>query len=221
MSGHSKWSTIKRQKGAADAKRGNVFTKLSNVIAIAVREGGGGDPDSNFKLRLAIEKARAANMPKDNIARSIDRGLGKGEGANLEQAVFEGFGPGGVAVIVETITNNTTRTAAELRNVFEKNGGHLAGQGAVSYMFIRVGGIENETFEKAVEVGALDFEDGILYTKPEDLHKIGQVLGKTGSLVFRPNKETMVTVSDPEKLDNFISLLHDLDDVQEVYANVV
>lgn len=219
MSGHSKWSTIKRQKGATDAKRGNLFTKLANVIAIATREGGSGDPNFNFKLRLAIEKAKEANMPKENIQRSVDRGLGKGEGVTLEQAVFEGFGPGGVAVIIEAITNNTTRTAAELRNVFEKNGGHLAGQGAVAYMFTRVGEIEGETLEKAVEVGALDFEDGILYTKPEDLHKISEVLGKAGSLIFRPNKDIMVKVADPEKLEGFISALHELDDVQEVFTN--
>lgn len=213
MSGHSKWSTIKRQKGATDAKRGNLFTKLANVITVAVREGRG--------VERAIEKAKQFNMPKEKIEKAMERGSGKAGDVQLQTAIFEGFAPGGMAVIVEAITDNTTRTSAELRNIFEKNGGHLAGVGAVSYMFTRVGEIEGETFEKAIEVGALDFEEGVLYTKPEDLHKIGQILGKTGSLVFRPNKDTMVTVTDPEKLDNFISLLHDLDDVQEVFVNSI
>lgn len=213
MSGHSKWSTIKRQKGAADAKRGNLFTKLGNSIAVAVREGRG--------VEQAIEKAKAANMPKENIQRSIDRGAGRGEGASLQTAVFEGFGPENVAVLVETITDNTTRTGAQLRSVFEKNGGRLAGPGAVSYLFTRVGEIEGETLEKAVEVGAVDFEEGILYTKVEDLHRIAEILGKTGRLIYRPNKETMVTVSDPEKLHNFLAALNELDDVQEVYTNAL
>ncbi|MBI4099820.1 YebC/PmpR family DNA-binding transcriptional regulator [Candidatus Microgenomates bacterium] len=231
MSGHSKWSTIKRQKGATDAKRGNLFTKLGNSIAIAVHEGGGGDPDSNFKLRLVIEKARQANMPKENIQRSIDRGLGKGEAAALQSAIFEGFAPGGAAIIVETITDNTTRTGAELRNVFEKNGGHLASPGAVAYMFSRVGEIElaktahfDEVFEKAAAAGAEDVEETedlfLVYTRPEDLHRVAQKLGGQGRMIYRPNKESIVTLPDTTKLENFVSVLHDLDDVQEVYVNV-
>lgn len=227
MSGHSKWSTIKRQKGATDAKRGVAFTKLGAFIAIATREGGSGDPDANFKLRLAVEKARAANMPKENIQRSIDRGLGKGGAAALENAVYEGFGPSGVAIIVDTISDNTTRTVNELRNVFNKMGGSLGNTGSVSYLFTRVGEIEvengDEIFEKAVEAGALDLEDNIVYTKPEDLHRISEFLGKSGNLGFRPNKETMIEISDPvqvEKVHNLLSAIDDLDDVQNVYSNL-
>lgn len=245
MSGHSKWSTIKRQKGAADARRGNIFTKLSNSIAIAVREGGGGDPDSNFKLRLVVEKAKEANMPKDNIQRSIDRGLGKGEGAALESAVFEGFGPNGAAVIVETITDNTTRTASELRNVFEKSGGRLAGPGSVAYMFSRLGEIElskssknsdlvtmDSVFEKAVEAGAEDVEENpdsfSVFTKAEDLHKVKDKLEGLGlavlssEIVYRPNKETMVTLTgeQEEKVHNLMLALDELDDVQNIFVNI-
>lgn len=239
MSGHSKWSTIKRQKGTTDARRGNVFTKLSNVIAIAVREGGGGDPDSNFKLRLAIEKAREANMPKDNITRSIDRGLGKGDDAALGTAVFEGFGPGGVAIVVEAITDNSTRTANELRSIFEKHGGTLGGPGSVAYLFQRVGEIEinktstfDEVFEKAVEAGAEDVEENpetfSVFTKAEDLHRVKESLAVLGlsileaELVFRPNKGTMLTVAgdQEEKVHGLLSVLEELDDVQNVYVNL-
>lgn len=240
MSGHSKWSTIKRQKGATDAKRGAVFTKLGNVIAIATREGGGGDPDSNFKLRLAIEKARQANMPKENIQRSIDRGLGKGESASLETAVYEGFGPGGVAVIVDTITDNKTRTGSELRNLFEKAGGALGSTGAVSYLFAHVGEIEiakngqtlDSVFEKAVEAGAEDVEENEEYftviTTTTDLHKVKESLEKAGltvaesGLVYRPNKETMAMVpaDKQEQVQGFLESIDDLDDVQNVFVNI-
>lgn len=241
MSGHSKWSTIKRQKGAADAKRGAVFTKLGAFIAIAAREGNNGDPNTNFKLRLAIEKARAANMPKENIQRSIDRGLGKGGAAALENAIYEGFGPGGVAIIVETISDNTTRTVNELRNIFNKMGGNLGNSGSVSYLFTRVGEItvakQGQTFdgvfEKAVNAGASDIEEDedvfAIFTKPEDMHKVKEELVKEGlnvtdaGLIFRPNKETMVTISDAamaEKVHNLLSAVDDLDDVQNVYANL-
>ncbi len=209
MSGHSKWSTIKRQKGVTDARRGNLFTKLGNSIAIAVRQ--------NQGVENAIARAKAANMPKDNIARAIDRGTGKGDGVELQTAIFEGFGPGNVAVVVEAITDNTTRTAAQLRSVFEKHGGRLASPGAVSYLFTRVGEIEDETLEKALEVGALDFQDKTLYTKPEDLHRISEVLGKPGRLIFRPNKETLVSGDVNSLLDS----LDALDDVQEVYTNAI
>ncbi len=236
MSGHSKWSTIKRQKGTADAKRGNLFTKLGNSIAIAVREGGGGDPAANFKLRLAVEKAREANMPKDNIQRSIDRGLRKGDQVALQSAVFEGFGPGNVAVMVETITDNTTRTGAELRNVFEKNGGRLAAPGAVAYMFTRVGEIEvgksvsfDEIFDKAALAGASDVEENpnsfAVFTDPAALHKVKQALASSGlsvvfaDLVYQPNKDSLMTAANPDQLDAFVSALDELDDVQEVYLN--
>lgn len=226
MSGHSKWSTIKRQKGTTDAKRGAVFTKLGNAIAIAAREGGSGDPESNFKLRLMVEKARQANMPKENIQRSIDRGLGKGGAAALENITYEGFGPAGVAVMVTVITDNSTRTVNELRMIFEKHGGTLGTPGSVAYLFTRVGEIEVENgdaiFEKAVEAGAEDVSDNVVYTKPEDLHKVSEFLGIPGSLSFRPNKGTMVTVSpgQEEKLHELLLALDDLDDVQDIFVNV-
>lgn len=231
MSGHSKWSTIKRQKGATDAKRGAVFTKLGNAIAIATREGRGVDQ--------AIEKARAANMPKENIQRSIDRGLGKGEGTALENALYEGFGPAGVAVIVEAITDNKTRTGSQLRSLFEKHGGTLGGPGAVAYMFAQVGEIEvnktktfDEVFEKAVEVGAQDVEENpgsfSIYTGTSDLHKIKEALEKAGltiiesGLIYRPNKETMAAVT-PDKqaqVESFLEAIDELDDVQNVFVSV-
>ncbi len=239
MSGHSKWSTIKRQKGATDAKRGAVFTKLGNNIAIAVREGGGGDPESNFKLRLAVEKAHEANMPKENIQRSIDRGLGKGGAAAPETAIYEGFGPGGAAVIVETVTDNKTRTGAELRSHFDKAGGSLGSTCSVAYLFSRLGEIEvsksNQPFEKifeaAVDAGAEDVEENpenfSIYTKPEDLHKVKDSLKVAGfevesaELVFKPNPETMITLTEDKKtsLETFLTMISDLDDVQSVFAN--
>ncbi len=241
MSGHSKWSTIKRQKGVTDSKRGAAFTKLGNFIAIATREGGSGDPDSNFKLRLAIEKARQANMPKENISRSIDRGLGKGGEQILENGIFEGFAPGGVAIVVETISDNNTRTVNELKMVFSKMGGDLGNSGSVSYLFSRQGeitlGKDGQTydsiFEKAVNAGAEDIEEDedafLVFTKPEELHKVKEELIKTGlnvldaGLIFHPNKETMITLSNPEqeeKVHNLLSAIDDLDDVQNVFSNL-
>lgn len=240
MSGHSKWSTIKRQKGAADAKRGAVFTKISNQITMSVREGGGGDIDSNFKLRLAVEKAREVNMPKDNIARAIEKGLGKNGGAALESAIYEGFGPHGVAVVVETITDNRTRTGADLRNAFDKNGGTLGSTGTVSYMFRRVGEIAipkpgqtaDGVFEKALEAGADDIEEAeeafLVYTSPENLHKIKDVLTKDGltvtsaELIFRPNKETLASLDETKhaEVETFLEKIEDMDDVQNVFVNI-
>jgi YebC/PmpR family DNA-binding regulatory protein len=229
MSGHSKWSTIKRAKGANDQKRGAIFTKLANAIAIAVKEGGG-DINFNFKLRLAVEKAREANMPKDNIQRAIDKGLGQGGSGSLSEAMFEGFAPGGIAVIVEAITDNTNRTAGELRAIFSKNGGSLGSTGSVSYLFERVGEIvvSVDLLEKAIDAGAVDYEeDGPqinIFTNVSDLHKVKESLGaKVAEIVYRPKKETMVKVSEPgqkEKLEEFLNMLEDLDDVQKVFANV-
>lgn len=233
MSGHSKWATIKRDKGANDAKRGAAFTKLANAITIAVRSGGGiTDPNFNFRLRLAVDKARAANMPKDNIQRSIDRGAGKGDDVQLTEATYEGFGPGGIAIVAETVSDNNTRTASELRNIFTKNNGNLGTPGSVAYLFTRMGEIEVETaadiFEKAVEAGAEDVEDNFVYTKPEDLHKVTEALEQVGlkitssGLTYRPNKETMVAVAGEEekaKARELLTAIDDLDDVQNVYTN--
>lgn len=219
MSGHSKWSTIKRQKGVTDAKRGNLFTKLSNAITIAIREGNADN---------AIARAKAANMPKDRIQKAVDKGLGKGGEQELQTAIYEGFAPGNVAVIVEAITDNTNRTGGELRNIFDKNGGHL---GAVNYMFKRIGEIvvsgEN-VFEKALEAGAEDVEEEVVYSKPEELHKVREKLEKAGltivsaGLSFRPNKDTMVSLDEAqaEKVMNFIEKIEELDDVQNVFVNI-
>lgn len=239
MSGHSKWSTIKRQKGAADIKRGQIFTKLSNAIIIAVREGGGiGDPQTNFKLRLAIDKARASNMPKENIERAIERGQGIGAGANLENVVYEGFTPGGVALIIEATTDNRLRTTSEVRNVVEKSGGTLASPGAVSYQFAQKGLITvrkdgktlDDIFLLAADKGAEDVEEAgnevLVYTKPDELAKIKDELSKEGILIVEaelirkpitivqiPNKEAA------QKILSFMEKLESLDDVQRVYAN--
>lgn len=240
MSGHSKWSTIKRQKGAADVKRGKEFTKLGNAITIAAREGGGsGDPASNFKLRLAIDQARSANMPKDNIQRAIDRGLGKGSGGGqLETVVYEGYGPGKVAVIVEAVTDNRNRTSSQIKGVVEKNGGTFASQGAVSWMFSEEGLITvnkagqsfDELFEMAVDAGAEDVDDGgefvHVYTKPAELDKVKRELESKGLSVqvaeITKKASTVVEISDADsakKVLAFMEKLEDVDDVSKVYAN--
>ena len=138
MSGHSKWSTIKRKKGAADAKRGKIFTKLIRELATAARIGGG-DPDSNPRLRLVVDKAKSANMPKDNIQRAIQKGVGGGEGANYDEMVYEGYGPGGAAILIEALTDNKNRTVSDVRHVLTKNGGNLGATGCVSYLFEKRG----------------------------------------------------------------------------------
>src|SRR6266567_1980364 len=192
MSGHSKWATIKRAKGANDAKRGQLFTKLSKAITIAARQGGGSpDPDSNFRLRLAIEAARAANMPKDNIERAIQRASGK-QDASLEEAIYEGFGPGGFSVIVETFTDNKLRTVSEVKNVFNKNGGSMGAQGSVMYQFekngvisvAKVGKSMDDIFLIAADNGVDDIEEAgeevLLYTKLEDVANVKDTVTQNG-----------------------------------------
>jgi YebC/PmpR family DNA-binding regulatory protein len=238
MSGHSKWATIKRQKGANDAKRGQLFTKLSKAITIAVRQGGGTpDPDSNFRLRLAIEAARAANMPKDNIERAIQRASGKQESI-LEEATYEGFGPGGFSVVVEAFTDNKLRTVSEVKNVFNKNGGSMGAQGSVMYQFEKKGVITvakegksiDDIFLIAADNGVEDIEEigaeVLLYTKPEDVTKVKDALSqneltvKTFELIFRPVVISAITDNaSAEKALSFVDKLESLDDVQKVYAN--
>lgn len=240
MSGHSKWSQIKHQKGKTDALRGQMFTKLANAITITVKESRGiTDPQSNFKLRLAIEKARAFNMPKINIDRAIERGLGKGEGGGLEEVIYEGLGPGKVAILVQVATNNRQRTNAQLKNLFAESGGALLGPGSVSYLFKNCGEIkakrnnlsEDECMEIALNVGSsdveiIDEETVIFYTEPENLHKVKEELIKKGleiievELSFKP--VTTVRVEDKEtaqKLLEFISKLENETEVQKVSAN--
>ncbi len=238
MSGHSKWSTIKRQKGAADVKRGAAFTKISNAITIAVKQGGGiGDPDQNPRLRLAIELARSANMPKDNIERAIVRATSK-EAGDLTELTYEGFAPGGVSVLVEAVTDNTNRTTSEVKSLFNKSGASFAGPGAVAYQFDQTGEIAvikngksiDDIFLLAAELGATDVEDRgeevAVYTEVSDLSKIKEGLTSqgfeiTGAEISRKPKNTMsVGEEQKEKIVNFLSALEDMDDVQKVYSNV-
>lgn len=235
MSGHSKWSTIKREKGAKDAKRGAEFTRLGNAIAVAAK--GGADPDMNFALRLAIDKARAANMPTANIQRSIDRGSGKLGGAAIEEVTYEGYGPGGMAVIVECATDNKNRTYPEVRLAFTKNGGNMAEPGAVAYQFSRKGviraGFEGDADEAmllAIDAGAQDAEEDsgelVLYTDPKQLADVRDALQSSGLIVkeaelsFVPNNTVALADSETiRKAMNLMSALEDLDDVTNVHAN--
>src|SRR4030042_943380 len=195
MSGHSKWSTIKRQKGAADAKRGATFTKLSNAITIAVKQGGGiGDPDQNFRLRLAVDAARASNMPKANIQRAIERAT-EGKSGDLEEVIYEGFAPGGVSVIVEAATDNPMRTTAEVKSIFNKSGASFGQPGSVSYQFKQVGRIIVEKNGKslddiyaiALDAQAEDIEDAkeevFIFTKVSDLTKVKDFLYSSGLVI--------------------------------------
>ena len=206
MSGHSKWSTIKRQKGAKDAARGALFTKLGNAIAIAARSGA--DPDMNFTLRLAVDKAKKASMPMANIQRSIDRGSGKLGGAQIQEVLYEGYGPGGVAILVEAATDNVHRTLPEVRTAFTKHGGNLAEKGAVAFQFdqkgaIRVLGKGDEVLMQALEAGADDVQEedneSVIYTDPKDLAKVRDNLSKAGleiteaELTFVPNNTVEIT----------------------------
>lgn len=238
MSGHSKWAQIKRQKGVADIKKGQAFTKLANAITIAIRQGGDiSDPEANFKLRLAIEKARAANLPKENIERAIQHAQGKQAG-EIEEIVYEGYGPGGVAVIAEGATDNKQRTTSEIRNIFEKNGGSLGIRGAVSYLFDNMGMITvakngkgmDEIMLTAIDIGALEVEEAgelvEIYTKVDELKSIKQKLESQGfkigsmDLVQKPKTTVSITdVSTAQKILSFMEKLECLDDIQKVYSN--
>ncbi len=240
MSGHSKWAQIKRSKGVKDIKRGLTFTKLGNAINIAVRQGGGvGDPDQNFRLRLAVEEARNANMPKENIERAIERALGK-QAAVLDETVYEGFGPNGISIIVEAATDNKNRTTSEVKNIFEKNGGTMGQPGAVAYQFKQIGRLValksgkslDELFLLAADAGADDVveisdnEVGV-YTSPTTLNTVRQVLTKDGITVSEMEivriPTTPMHIEDETsilKIDQLIAKLEELDDVQKVYTNL-
>jgi len=237
MSGHSKWATIKRQKGKTDAKRGIAFTKLSNAITLAVKAGGGiGDPNQNFKLRLSIETARNANMPKENIERAIARAAGK-QAEDMQEVVYEGFGPGGVGIIVEAATDNKNRTSSEVKNVFDKNGGNMVQPGAVSYQFKQMGQLIldkngkslDDIFLIAADSGAEDVEEQddeiFVYTKTSDLAKVKDSLSKEGITVKEMElirKPTVFVTLDEEafnKVTNILEKLEELDDVQKTYSN--
>jgi YebC/PmpR family DNA-binding regulatory protein len=236
MSGHSKWSTIKRKKGAADARRGKIFTKLIREIATAAKMGGG-DPDANPRLRLAIDKARSANMPKDNIQRAIQKGIGGGEGAAYEEVIYEGYGPGGTAVLLETLTDNRKRTVSEIRHVFSKNGGNLGSTGCVAYLFEKKGiiGIEPEgtdldaLIEAALDAGALDVvesDDSLeVVTTPSEFESVKEALVaasfEVSSAAIRMEPTTSVRLEgrEAESMLRLADALDDLDEIQAVYAN--
>lgn len=238
MSGHSKWATIKRQKGATDVKRAKLFTKLANAITIAVRQGGGvADPNSNPRLRIAVEAARSSNMPKDNIERAIKRAAGR-QGEGVVETVYEGFGPGGFSIIVEAVTDNRQRTISEVKNIFDKNGGSLGSVGSVAYQFSQKGLITiakngkslDDVFFIAADSGAEDVEDvgdeALVYTKPEELARVRDMLNEQGfqiisaSLVRKPVATMQISDKDGvRKAMQFMEKLENIDDVQEVYAN--
>jgi YebC/PmpR family DNA-binding regulatory protein len=241
MSGHSKWAQIRRAKGVNDARRGQLFTRLGREIVVAVREGGSGDPNANFRLRMAIQRARDANMPMDNIERTIKRALGGGEGGNLEEITYEGYGPAGTAVLVETLTENRNRTVAEVRNAFSRNAGNLGENGCVDWLFEAKGILEvelqghdpDELSLEAIDLGADDVDpvgpdDEVLtiYTDPADLDKIRQALEAKKYKVVKAEStlipKTKIELSDEKvahQVMRLVERLEDLDDVQNVYTN--
>jgi YebC/PmpR family DNA-binding regulatory protein len=235
MSGHSKWSTIKHKKGAADAARGKLFSKLIKEITIAARDGGG-DLDGNSRLRLVVDKAKSQNMPQENINRAIKRGTGELAGVDYEEMVYEGYGPGGVAFYLEITTDNKNRTAAEIRSLFAKNGGNLGSSGCVSYMFVKKGLIhfesgedEDTIIEIALDAGADDVEsyaNGVDVTTPPDkLHKVCDAFRKknieweSADLTMIPSTSTKITGKTAEQVLRLMDLFEEHDDVANVYAN--
>ncbi len=236
MSGHSKWHTIKHKKGALDAKRGKVFTKLIKEITVAARTGGG-DPDANARLRKAISDAKAQNMPNDTIDRAVKRGTGDLEGVNYEEITYEGYGPNGVAIMVETMTDNRNRTVAELRHLFSKNGGNLGESGSVAWMFDKKGLIivdketksEDELFEIAIEAGADDLQtDGEvfeIYTAPENFEAVDEAIKTAGiepqasEISMIPQNYIKLEGADAKQMLKLYEAIDDHDDVQKVYSN--
>ena len=241
MSGHSKWAQIRRSKGVNDSRRGQLFTRLGREIVVAVREGGGGDPDANFRLRMAVQHARDANMPMDNIERTIKRALGGSEGASLEEITYEGYGPGGTALLVNTLTENRNRTVAEVRNAFNRNGGNMGENGCVDWLFESTGVIEvelqghdpDELSLEAIDLGAEDADpvgadDEILtiYTDPTNLEQVRQGLEAKKYKVLKAEStmlpKTKVELNEEKvahQVMRLVEKLEDLDDVQNVFSN--
>ncbi len=238
MSGHSKWSTIKRKKGANDAKRGKMFTKLIREITVAARDGGA-DEGSNIRLRTAVQNARAANMPMSTVERAVKRGSGQEEGTSFEEGLYEGYGPGGVAIMVETLTDNKNRTVSEVRHIFSKHGGNLAESGAVSWMFEQKGMLEvakgviseDNLLMVVLDAGAEDIQDGDdvheLVSNVSSFEEVKKVLEKNeigfgqASLSWVPKAENLLEVEVDQigKIIRLLEGLEDLDDVQKVYSN--
>lgn len=236
MAGHSKWANIKYRKAAQDAKRGKIFQKLVRAIIVAAKEGGG-DPETNPRLKAAIERAKEFNLPSENVERAIKRGTGEIEGASYEEVVYEGYGPGGVAIMVEAMTDNRNRTATEIRTIFTRNGGSLGEAGCVSWIFQRRGVIEVEpgfdeekVMEVALEVGAEDVkgdpsEGFTVYVDPRDLNAASERFKSAGiglrraDISYEPSNVVQVDESVAEKLIRLLDALEDHDDVQRVYSN--
>jgi len=241
MSGHSKWANIKNKKEKTDAQKGKIFTKIGREIAIAVKEGGGADPANNSKLRDVIAKAKAANMPNDNISRSIKKASGDGNSVDYEEVVYEGYGPGNIAVIVNVLTDNRNRIAAEMRHIFSKSGGNMGASGSVAWMFDKKGLIviertalmdEDEVMMQALDAGAEDFvaqEDVFeVYTAPADFSSVREGLEALGynflSAEIGQIPKNTTNIDDPEtieKIERFLERMDDNDDVQEVFHNGV
>ena len=240
MSGHSKWHNIQKTKGAADAKRSQAFTKIAREMIVAVKEGGSGDPNNNSRLATVIAKAKAANMPNDNIKRTIDKALGAGNTDNFEKVVYEGYGPSGVAVIVEALTDNRNRTAPEVRHLFDKYGGNMGATGCVSWSFDRKGVIvidneeghldEEKVMEDALDCGAADFEaDGNIFeitTEPDDFNTVtaaleakGYVFAEAAIEMVPQNYIKLTSEDDIKNMTKMIDLMEDNDDVQNVWHN--
>lgn len=237
MSGHSKWSTIKHQKAATDQRRGKVFSKLAKAISISVKEGGSGDLESNPKLKFIIEKAKAVNLPKENIQRAIDKGLGKGGAGILEVITYEGFGPGKVAFLVECVTDNKNRTSQEIKSLFEKEGGHLGQPGSTAYLFEKKGLIlikKSQDVESQllslIDLGVLDVEEAgdlvEVFVKPDQLEEMKQKLINQGTNIEEANLTYVASspiilseASVKDRVTNFLNIVDDLEDVQKVYCN--
>jgi len=237
VAGHSKWANIKHKKAAQDAKRGQVFTKIARQITVAVKEGGP-DPETNFKLRLAVEKARSVNMPNDNIERAVNRGIGGLDGNNYEEIVYEGYGPNGVAILMDVLTDNRNRTASEVRHRLSKFGGNLGESGCVAWMFDKKGLVviekqdqidEDELMMAALEAGAEDVQTDVdvykVLTAPGDFTQVRAALTDAGyeflvaEVSMIPQNSIMVSSEESEKIERLIEALEELDDVQQVYTN--
>lgn len=237
MAGHSKWANIKHKKGKADAARGKIYTKLSKAIAVAVKEGGS-DPEMNSRLRDAVTKAKANNMPNDNIDRAIKKGAGELGSSNYEEITYEGYGPGGVAVIVQALTENKNRTAGDVRHTFDKNGGNLGTSGCVSFIFEKKGQImieknedvdEDELMMIALDAGAQDInveaEGFEVVTEPEEFQNVCDALNKGGyafasaEIAMIPTTYSKLSEEDEKKMNKMLDMFDDNDDIQEVYHN--
>ncbi len=236
MAGHSKWANIKHRKAAQDAKKGKIFTKVAKEITVAAKLGGG-DPEMNPRLRLALDKAKSVNLPKDNVERAIKKGTGEGNEANFEDVIYEGYGPGGVAILVQALTDNKNRTVSEVRSTMSKNGGNMGEAGCVSWIFDKKGVIsiplnyvdEETIMSLAIEAGAEDVETGEEYYEivcdPADYENVKKTIEKSkieyeyAEITMRPKNTVEVEGDTAKKVINLLEALEDLDDIQEVYSN--